>query len=307
MTESLLRRVRPRIAVSPAQRRDLKAAQELCAADPVGCVLLAMHIESALAAGRLRSGRLWVVKDRDQRGELVALVWAGANLMPVVPTRDDDVMATVAGTVASRIERPSAIVGHADVVLDLWGRLEPAWRTARQVRASQWLMAIDHAPRAQAPLDRDFAAAHALESVRLARMDDYDALLPACVDMFRGEVGYDPLEFGRDAYEERLKWLVRSGRSLVQYGEIDGVRQVVYKAEAGIVGGGVAELQGVWVAPELRGHGLARAGLSATVERVRATIAPSVSLYVNDFNAPAARAYEAVGFARVGTFATVMM
>jgi predicted GNAT family acetyltransferase len=42
------------------------------------------------------------------------------------------------------------------------------------------------------------------------------------------------------------------------------------------------------------------------VRHVRADHAPTVSLYVNDFNAPALRAYEAVGFARVGTFATVM-
>ena len=46
--------------------------------------------------------------------------------------------------------------------------------------------------------------------------------------------------------------------------------------------------------------------MAAVVEAVRASIAATVSLYVNDFNAPAVAGYRAVGFAEVGTFATVM-
>ena len=35
-------------------------------------------------------------------------------------------------------------------------------------------------------------------------------------------------------------------------------------------------------------------------------VAPVVSLYVNDYNAPALATYDRVGFSRVGTFATVL-
>ena len=48
--------------------------------------------------------------------------------------------------------------------------------------------------------------------------------------------------------------------------------------------------------PDRRGEGLAVAGMAAVVELVQATIAPTVSLYVNDWNEPARRAYERVGF-----------
>jgi hypothetical protein len=82
---------------------------------------------------------------------------------------------------------------------------------------------------------------------------------------------------------------------------------VVFKAEAGIVGGGVAEIQGVWVQPTLRGRGFGRAGVAEVVDLVQDGLAPTVSLYVNDYNDRAIRAYEAVGFQRVGTFATVMV
>jgi predicted GNAT family acetyltransferase len=42
------------------------------------------------------------------------------------------------------------------------------------------------------------------------------------------------------------------------------------------------------------------------VQLARRYVAPVVSLYVNHFNTPARRAYEKVGFARIGTFASVL-
>jgi predicted GNAT family acetyltransferase len=89
-------------------------------------------------------------------------------------------------------------------------------------------------------------------------------------------------------------------------GDVEGRRDIVFKAEVGIVGGSVAQVQGVWVHPSLRGQGRAKAGMAALVPMVRAHLAPTVSLYVNDFNDAAVAAYAAVGFREVGTFATVM-
>jgi predicted GNAT family acetyltransferase len=60
------------------------------------------------------------------------------------------------------------------------------------------------------------------------------------------------------------------------------------------------------VDPARRGEGLSVAGMAAVVEACRAEIAPVVSLYVNDFNQPARRAYERVGFRTVGTFMSVL-
>ena len=62
----------------------------------------------------------------------------------------------------------------------------------------------------------------------------------------------------------------------------------------------------MWVAPDRRGEGLAVAGMAAVVRACLAEIAPVVSLYVNDFNAPALAAYRRVGFQQLGTFATVL-
>jgi predicted GNAT family acetyltransferase len=56
----------------------------------------------------------------------------------------------------------------------------------------------------------------------------------------------------------------------------------------------------------LRGRGLAEAGMAAVVAEALRTIAPVVSLYVNDFNAPARAAYRRVGFTETATFASVL-
>jgi predicted GNAT family acetyltransferase len=60
------------------------------------------------------------------------------------------------------------------------------------------------------------------------------------------------------------------------------------------------------VHPSLRRRGIGTAGMAAVVIAAQASIAPVVSLYVNDFNAPARAAYARVGFRDVGTFATVL-
>jgi hypothetical protein len=80
----------------------------------------------------------------------------------------------------------------------------------------------------------------------------------------------------------------------------------VFKAEVGAVCATVCQVQGVWVPPDLRGRGLSAPGMATVVRLAQATLAPIVSLYVNDYNDAARRTYERVGFSQVDTFATVL-
>jgi uncharacterized protein len=139
--------------------------------------------------------------------------------------------------------------------------------------------------------------------VRPVGMEDLDVLLPACVAMFTEEVGISPLGVdGGVAYRGRVAELVRAGRAFARIE--DG--RVLFKAEVGSASTAACQVQGVWVPPELRGRGLAAPGMAAVVELARESVAPVVSLYVNDYNEAARATYRRVGFTDVGAFMSVL-
>ncbi|GAA3812023.1 DUF4081 domain-containing GNAT family N-acetyltransferase [Cellulomonas soli] len=281
---------------------DVAAALAVCAQDPVGSVLASTRLEHAATAGlRSAGGQLWGFA-RD--GVLVAVCWAGANLVPVVPEGAPqalDALDAFAALGRTAGRRCSSIVGPADVVLALWSRLRPVWPAAREVRDDQPSMVIDHDPLI-APDPQ----------VRRSRPEEYDVVLPACIRMFTEEVGYSPASGPGGPYELRVRSLVAQGRSFVRIERADPgtpdarTQRVVFKAELGAVGGGVAQVQGVWVPPDRRGEGLSEPGMAAVVAATRRDVAPVVSLYANGYNTRALAAYRAVGFRRVGTYATVL-
>src|SRR5262249_11411768 len=158
--------------------------------------------------------------------------------------------------------RCSSIVGGSASVGELWGLLRPYWGPARDVRAAQPLMAID----GPSPVDAD-------PGVRRVRFDEIDTLLPASIAMFTEEVGISPLTGDAGAScRARVAELVRSGRAFARFE--DG--RVVFKAEVGAATPQACQVQGVWVHPEFRGHGLAAPGMAAVVRLARATISPVV-------------------------------
>ena len=155
MTDSLLRRAQHTVA--PLQRREIEAALAICAADPVASVVPAMHLELAQRSGHLSAG-LWAVRRRAGLGrDLTGVVWNGANFTAVLSESDelteDGQRADVAAGAVSRLARPAAMVGSADVTLDLWGRLEPWWGPARELRPRQVSMAIKGPARHVGPID----------------------------------------------------------------------------------------------------------------------------------------------------------
>ena len=79
-----------------------------------------------------------------------------------------------------------------------------------------------------------------------------------------------------------------------------------WQAEVACVSPTAAQVQGVWVPDDRRGEGLATRGLAAVVDAVRREIAPTVSLYVNEWNAPARAAYARIGFRETTRFSTIM-
>lgn len=103
-------------------------------------------------------------------------------------------------------------------------------------------------------------------------------------------------------YRARVAQLIGKGWS---FARIEGGR-VVFKAEVAAVSPYACQVQGVYVAPDRRGEGLATAGMAAVVDFALREVAPVVSLYVNEHNVAARRVYDAVGFEQTAVFSTIM-
>ena len=267
--------------------QSISQLQSLISQDPIRHCLLAARVESG--SGGYRNSYSDLLGYFDD-GKLKSALLCGAN---VVPVNTSLIARQEFASVLSRSgRRSSSIVGPASEVLDLWSRLSPSWGSAREVREDQPVLAMHEQSRVT--ID---------DEVRYSTLADLDELVPACVAMFTEEVGVSPNSGGgASAYRNRVAELVSARRSFVRYlGD-----ELVFKAEIGTVGSEVAQVQGVWVKPEYRGKGISVPAMAAVVKYVLADIAPVVSLYVNNYNAPALATYRNVGFEQVDTFATVL-
>lgn len=269
---------------------DKARAVEFLAQDPVDSVLARTNID------RMGMGASSAVGLFDARvNKLTALAWDSGNLIPL--GFDEHGLDLLADCVLSRGRICSSLVGPANQVLGLWERVGEEWGPEREVRPRQYSMTIQTSPL----LEGD-------PGVRPALPEELPLVLPASIAMFTEEVGYDPMSFG-NSYMHRANGLIRAGMTYIKLAPTanGSGRRVVFKADVGALAGGVAQIQGVWVAPDMRGRGLASAGMASVVRQVHATFSPLVSLYVNDYNIAAVQVYQRVGFRIVGEWATVLM
>jgi predicted GNAT family acetyltransferase len=266
---------------------DLDQTLAVLGRDPVANVFVESRVRSVGLDPMRLGGEMWGhVVD----GRIEAVCHAGANLVPA--EAGPEAIAAFVDRARRQGRRCASIVGPREMVAPMWEQLEPLWGSARDVRPRQPLMATGTRP----PVPADAA-------VRRVRPDEIDTVLPACVAMFTEEVGVSPTAVdGGAAYRARVVELIRAGRSFARIDE----GRVVFKAEIGAASPAACQVQGVWVDPELRGRGLSIGGMAAVVEMALDDVAPTVSLYVNDFNTAARAAYRRVGFRDVGTFMSVL-
>lgn len=181
-----------------------------------------------------------------------------------------------------------SLVGSREWVLPLWAEVAADWpQPARLIRQRQPYLSLRQQMSASA------------ERVRPATSLDLPGYLTAASQMFTAEVGIAP---GGRAFADRITRWQEARRC---YGWFDADGRTLFKLDVGAVAAGVAQVQGVWLAPALRGRGLAAGLIAEACALVQQDHAPTITLYVNDFNLPAIAAYQAVGFEQVGEYATV--
>lgn len=267
---------------------DREAFLALTAKDPVVNVFVDYRARITNLDPRWLGGEIW---GRFEGDELVAGCHMGANLVPVQCTPDD--VWHFAERALDRVRSTATILGEDQVVAALWDEVNDRWSPPREARWRQPHLQIDAGP----TVDPD-------PEVRVSTSADLAALYPACVAMYTEEVGISPESSGGSAhYRARVQQLITRGWSFARFDESG---RVVFKAEVACATPYAAQVQGVYVDPTRRGEGLSVAGMAAVVKLVREQIAPTVSLYVNEWNLPARAAYDRVGFTESARFATLM-
>ncbi|MEJ7707546.1 MAG: GNAT family N-acetyltransferase [Nocardioidaceae bacterium] len=278
-------RTRQRLRVlGPA---DLDAVSRVIAQDPVTNVFVDHRVRLTRLEPRWLGGEMWGYVEGS---ELVSVCHAGANLSPVQTT--PAALEAFTSRALEQGRRCGSIMGLHDDVTALWRALEPAWGPPRSLRPHQPFMTLSGSPLIEPSPD-----------VRRVRADELDIFYPACVAMYTEELGVSPeAAGGASAYRARVAQLISRGLAFacIQSGE------VIFKAELGAVTPSASQLQSVWVNPRLRGQGLAAGGVAAVCATALAEHAPIVSLYVNQHNEAARRAYARVGFTETCRFATIL-
>lgn len=273
--------------IRPLRPGSADAALALALRDPVSNALAGARLAEMARSGSLGNEFSIAGDDHAPTGVL----WHGVNLSPLSAT--DEALSDFGRHLAPRARRASSVVGPRRSVERLWEYLAPVWGPGvREYRWSQPLLLADTDVATLGPT-----------GLRPARAEEASLVFPAAVAMFREEVGLDPTRGdGGRSYGSRVRELIGAGRTYVVL-EDD---EVLFKADVGSRFGSVAQIHGVWVRPDHRGHGLGRAAMAELVQQVRRDHAPLVSLYVNAFNEPARRAYLASGFRQVGELATIL-
>jgi predicted GNAT family acetyltransferase len=276
-----------RHGVRPLGSADLEAFLTLARRDPVANVFAIYRARTTSLEPRWLGGEVW---GRFEGGALVAACHVGANLVPVQADEDD--ARAFAERAMTRMRSVSTIVGPHDAVHTFWNTVAGTWGRPREIRWQQPHLEISGPPLVAPD-----------PAVRRTDRQDMSLLYPACVAMYTEEVGVSPEVGGKsDLYRARVTQLMSRGWSFARF---EGGR-LLFKAEVACATPDAAQIQGVWVPPDRRGEGLAVSGMAAVVKLVQETIAPTVSLYVNEWNEPARRAYERVGFRETTRFSTVM-
>ena len=269
---------------------DIAAVQQLIQADPVLNCVLASRLDAApdLESRRL-GGFLWGMGS-GLDGSLAAAVFHGGNLIPL--GHDVAALQLLADQLAQGRRGCSSIVGSAEAVRVIWPTLSRRWGGARAIRPAQPLLVT--AERSVVQPD---------PTVRPVLPADLPRFRPAAIAMFTEELGISPIgPDGGANYRARVADVIASGRAFALFDERG---RVEFKAEIGALSAGSAQVQGVWMRPDLRGRGIGTAAMASVID-LALRKAPTVSLYVNDFNTVARRMYDRLGMRQVDTLTTVL-
>ena len=262
---------------------DFKGALEFLQRDPLINVYL---ISRLLEERTLAATQIVVVR---HNGAIVLVASLATNIVlagdrSFGPDITESAVALVADRIITRMLPVRAMISPAHLVEILWTQLRSRLDPPTVVRMNQPIYAIKRR--------LDFPD---LTLARYSTPRDLEQLVPACAAMHKEEVGIDPMERDAAGYRERIRELVEKKRSVIRI--VDGA--IAAKCEFSAVTNDAVQLMGVWTNPAFRRQGLGFELLREVCGHLFRK-GKTVTLFVNDFNQPAIKLYESLGFVRIG-------
>jgi ribosomal protein S18 acetylase RimI-like enzyme len=280
------------LEVRPLGREDEALALGLLDRNPVRDVFIASRILHDGALTSIGPSPLWGAFDDGQA--LRGLLHVGPNLVPAV---EDEASCEALAAAAGGLYLTRMVVGERAAVELLWSRIGSSYPVPREVRERQFVYALDPERLVHDPGAKPSGVA------RLAERSDEESVLQLSAAMYTEEMGENPMARDPDGYRRRVRMLTARGWTYVY--EVDG--RLCFKMDVGCASRRTAQIQGVYVPPELRGRGLGTTAMAACCA-LAFDRHPNLSLYVNDFNTPAIALYERIGFRREPyDFQTIML
>lgn len=249
--------------------------------------LINVYLISRLLEERFASSAQMV--EVTYRGEIVLVASLATNIVlgadPGLPDETTHAaIAVIAERILTRMLPVRAIISPARLVEVLWKRLGARLDPPTVVRLNQPVYA-----------NRGGLDFPDLTKARFSTLRDLDELVPACAAMHHEEVGIDPLERDAVGYRDRVRDLIQRSRSIILIAD----RTIAAKCEFSAITPDCVQLMGVWTHPAFRRRGHARQLLTEVCGHL-ARRGKIVTLFVNDFNAPAIELYESLGFEKIG-------
>lgn len=226
---------------------------------------------------------------RDAGGALTGVAHFGRQV--VVAAETPEAIAGFANAAyAYRHER--MIVGECSVTHAFWEAVKAWHAPPRLVRERQPLYVI--AANELEPLP------HGAIETRLAHASEVDLVVQHSAAMIEHELGYDPRRV-TTGFRWNVQRMIERGMWWI------GLRNGVpaFFCHLGPYNAFTIQLQGVWTVPQARGTGVATRALNQICGELLRDF-PTVSLYVNDFNAAAVALYRTLGFSEAAALSTYL-
>lgn len=264
------------MGVERLTERHEAATDALLGADPLQNLFLISFLDpSSLGKG------LWYGMIDGDSVRAVAMVIPDRLCVPYAP----DPHAAAAIGRKLRVEHaPSMMVGPrlaCDALWDAWAR-----HRIQPERFYDQRLYVCRAPPVGEPMP----------GFRRAVATEWEPIAENAAQMEIEDVGRNPLG-DPEAHEASVRERIQNGKTWVI--ERDG--RIVFQINVGTATPLGCQVGGTWVPQDLRGTGLATAGMRELCRRLL-TRHPFVSLHVNEANGPAVSVYEKSGFVRAAPY-----